>query len=59
MGNHSLISLGTILTGYTNIFCSKLYLIAKRNRIADQSKQSQVRSLQHLSPKGDRYYRES
>jgi len=46
MGNHSLVSLGTILTGYTNIFCSKLYLIAKHNRIAEQSKQHQVRSPQ-------------
>ncbi|PZV26191.1 MAG: hypothetical protein DCF12_10995 [Snowella sp.] len=46
MGNHSLVSLGTILTGYTNIFCSKFYLIAKHNRIAEQSKQHQVRSPQ-------------
>jgi len=42
MENHSLVSFGNILTGYTNIFCSKLYLAAKRNRIAEQSKQSQV-----------------
>jgi hypothetical protein len=41
-----LVSLGTILTGYTNIFCSKFYLIAKHNRIAEQSKQHQVRSHQ-------------